>query len=603
MSTTVKFPASAQVVQMPNTTLASNISYEIVPMDHNGYVVPLQIGEGRFAKVYKASQRSAGRHIRPVAIKILHDNANRAEERLFRQEADLLKDLTTVQNLNVVNTLDIIHLGPMIMCGCGAVYHPRCPRCGEMPLQRKDPPGKEHPSLYCLKCPDYELSGEDIQNPKRYVELLRPPAKPCCKTGPTEHRGTIINFVDRTALVMEFLDRKLQDFTEQRRHVIDEICMQYRVHRAERADQKQTWLRAQWEQNRDDILLHKVILLEKLYLMVQLAEGVAWLHGEKKIVHKDLAPDNVMVRLIGDESGLAPWRGNQTQTLRERLQDMASYPSHALRLIDFGLADKDELSRVWYEEQDVGAAVIKLPYLSPEARLRKTRINDRIEFFPEDKKFLIPRDLMAGLSVMPGDILADNSDASHDHDLEIIEVEQEPGSGRHFARYRGEPPVSPLNHQFELVRRLGEAHDVFAVGALFYYILTGKNEEVSRLGALVTSLEDKPCELTPAALMRRDVYDIRRNALAERFWQDELMVLILRAMIRGQPQSFVRSRIQRGPEPAQALLRETKRIYYGLQQEILSAPRVSRLHRGIVAATASALSIGTLGGYLLSHVR
>lgn len=601
MSITVRFPQSAQVVQMPNTTLASNISYEIVPMDQGGSISPLQLGEGRFAKVYKASQRSAGRHIRSVAIKVLHDNANRSEERLFRQEADLLKDLATVQNLNVVSTLDIIHLGPMIMCGCGVIYHPRCPRCGEMPLQRKDPPGKEHPSLYCIKCPDFEISGEDIQNPKRYVDLLRWPAKTCCRSGPTEHRGTIINFVDRTAVVMEFLDRKLSEFTEQRRHLVDDLSNQYGVLRNERGPRR--GLQAQWVQNHDDVLLQKVALLEKLFLMVQLAEAVTWLHGEKKIVHKDLAPDNVMVQCSHDENSAAPWRGTQSQSLRERLQDMASYPAYALRLIDFGLADKDQLSRVWYEEQDVGAAVIKLPFLSPEARQRKTRITERIEFHDAEKHFLVPRDLMAGLSVMPGDILADLSDSAHNHDMEILEVQTDPATGRTLAKYRGDPPEMPLNHQFELVRRLGEAHDIYAVGALFYYILTAKNEEVTRLGALVTSLEDKPCELTADALGRRDVYDIRRGALTEPFWQDDLLVLSLRAMVRGQPQSFVKSRIQRGPAPAQALLRETKRIYYGLQQEILAAPQVSRLQRGLAITTGSALTIGTLAGYLLSHLR
>ena len=79
----------------------SNIVYEIMTrQESDGLCVPLQIGKGKFAKVYKASQRSAGRHIRSVAIKVLHDNANRSEERLFRQEA--LQDFRRGEHLERV---------------------------------------------------------------------------------------------------------------------------------------------------------------------------------------------------------------------------------------------------------------------------------------------------------------------------------------------------------------------------------------------------------------------------------------------------------------------------------------------------------------------
>jgi hypothetical protein len=64
------------------------------------------------------------------------------------------------------------------------------------------------------------------------------------------------------------------------------------------------------------------------------------------------------------------------------------------------------------------------------------------------------------------------------------------------------------------VRRLGEPHDVYAVGALFYYLLTGKHEDVDHLSSLVNLLQqDQQRELVPAALRRDKYYLGRRNAI------------------------------------------------------------------------------------------
>ena len=142
-----------QSSQPPSQTackdLRSEITYELVSgSDSEMSIVPTLLGRGRFAKVYKAWQRSAGHNVRPVAIKILHENIEQRSEQLFLQEISLLKKLTSAAGVNVISVLDILQLGPMVMCGnCGQIYHPRCPRCGEHLLERYDPKHEAYAAL------------------------------------------------------------------------------------------------------------------------------------------------------------------------------------------------------------------------------------------------------------------------------------------------------------------------------------------------------------------------------------------------------------------------------------------------------------------------
>ena len=591
-------PSSGRLTQ--SLALQSNVSYEILArQSSDGINVPMQIGSGKFAKVYKAWQRSARRNVRPVAIKVLHDHAALADERLFKQEIDLLKELTTVSTVHVIHTLDIVQLPPLAMCSCGVLYSPLCPRgCGQQ-LGRLERAGHEYPLLHCPRC-GYEISGEDIQ--QRHADLLRPPAKVCCSNLPARaQRGTLVNFVDREAVVMELVENGLPDFAALQQQGLAQIGASGAISAIPPRPSGLAKLgrrieRALWP-NKPGYLAQRVLLLQKLYLMVQLAEAVAWLHGEKKIVHKDLAPDNVMIHAVDGVAGLSDWRGEAVRELRERLRGRASFPSFDLKVIDFGLADKDELSRSWYEEQDVVASAIKMPYLSPEARRRVERISESLDISEGSPCFTVPANLFGTyLSVMPGDLIAEQSDTRHDHDLEIVRVEPD-GKGGAFAYFQGTPMARAASHKYELVRRLGEPHDIYAVGALFYFILTGKHEEVDRLSSLCTLLqEDSQRALSPASLRLDQYYLGRRNAIPEPFLRDELMLLMLRAMVRGRPESFVQSRIDRGPGAAQALLGETRRIYHLLEDELVAAGVKERAVRTLLVASPAAFLLGLMLG-------
>lgn len=578
------------------SAIDASVSYQLFAVkDASGNHAPVELGQGKFAKVLKGNQYSRGHNGRPVAIKILHDFATNNHEQLFLQEIELLKGMSAGAGTNVVNTIDVLYLEPMVMCGCGNVYHPACPKGCDAELTRDEEPRKDenHPALRCPKC-SYRISGRFVS--EQFQELLTYPAKRCCTQGPHERTGTILNFVDRNALVMELLEIKLPDFLEQRRSKLQEIAAGYGAATTEPGRQSKAWWRRAagrladlWNHDRADMLLSKAILLEKMRLMVELAEAVDWLHSEKRIVHKDLAPDNLMVNVSthpsSDWVGLIGGReadsgGDRLRSFHEALSSAVSSPRFHLCVIDFGLSDKDKLTRSWYEEE-MGISSIKQPFLSPEARFIRQRIGERINI--EDGRFRVPPPLTNKLMVT--DIIADVRDPNHDHDLTITRIETSP-SGETFAYFEGSPSPNPKNQQFEVVYRPGEAHDLYAVGALFYYILTEQQDEVEKLNGFINSMPDVGLKLDARALVRDDRYMTRRNALREKFWQDELMVLILSAMVRGQPGSLKVSRIDRNPRSTRELLARTRQIYHGIQREILAAPKLGPLYRMVITACA-----------------
>jgi serine/threonine protein kinase len=571
--------------------LRSEITYELISgTDSEGTVVPLVLGRGRFAKVYKAWQRSAGLNVRPVAIKILHENVERRSEAQLVQEIQLLKSLTASRSVNVINVLDILRLGPMAMCGnCGQNYHPRCPKCGDHLLERHEPPNEAYPAL---RCPDqarckYIVSGETILN--SCSALFGYPAKTCCAHDKSARaqRGTLINFVDREAVVMEMLGQPLPRFHDYQKVSYARLCRQHGLVLPSPLRELSESLGVQplpgirglheakpqeWE------FIQKVMLLEKVLLMVQLAESVAWLHGEQQMVHKDIAPDNIMLSFRGESAEAdGDWRGYGMAGLGEAITSQATYPSLSCMIIDVGLSDKGALTKAWYEEPVHSLAAEKVSFLSLEARNRRRHINQRIEFDILAHKFVVPDSLRpdkAGeQSLKVGDLLVDESDPNQRYAMEIVAIEQDPHDRRVYrASYAGEAPPNPHVRQFELIHLLGEPHDIYALGAVFYFILTGEYSAVRKMTIIADLLQDAPQPLRAEHLGATiPSFKLCRDQLPEPFYQDDLMVLILRSMVRGLPESFVQSRTDRGPEPARRLLQETRQIYNRLKAEILSS--------------------------------
>jgi serine/threonine protein kinase len=581
-------PSSAQ-------DLRSEITYELVAgPDPEGNHMPVLLGRGRFAKVYKAWQRSAGYNVRPVAIKILHENMDRRAEQLFLQEIRLLKTMTAASTVNVISILDILQLGPMAMCGsCGQIYHPRCPQCGEFPLERYDPPQEAWPALRCgnhTQC-RYMVSGEHILNGT--YALLQAPAKTCCSKdkGTRAQRGTLINFVDRDAVVMEVVGQGLQRFHQSRRRTYVTLGRQFGIDipgLLEEGDElpadpsSPPTLRP--AEPHELAYVQKSMLLEKVLLMVQLAEAVAWLHGEQQIIHKDLAPDNIMVEALPDED-------NDDEGVRmiaaggflESLTNLITCPRFAAKVIDFGLADYINLSRHWYEEPLQNFATEKLSFLSVEARGRKRRIYQKLEFDIVTRQFIVPDSLRpdkAGeLSIKPGDLLVEESDQRQLYCLEVTQVFQDPNDRRIYrASYTGELPPNSHTRQFDLVHRLGEAHDLYALGAVFFYILTSEVTVVGKLTNIAGLLQDAQQSLRAETLLQNvPSYALCRDHLPEKCYQDEVLILCLRAMVRGQEESFVSSRIERGPEPARRFLSEVRGLYNRIKSDVLSEPLQRRL--------------------------
>lgn len=585
--------------------MRSDIVYKFLPYsEKEGQTrVPHVLGEGRFAKVYKAWQNSDGQNIRPVAIKILHNTARYSDQHLLEQEIDLLKELSIASSIHNVRILDVIQMEPLIMCGCGNVYHPMCPQCGRQPLQRCDHNKKESPSLICSdsRC-GYEVSATDIE--MQYKRLTSPPAKNCCIDGPNSQEGTIINFVDRPAVVMELEETRLDQVAEARLNYFDTRCQEFLAATGTSSSERSA---AKIHKLLDDVRLQRAMALDKLMLMVQIAEAVAWLHHEMKIVHKDLTPDNVMVNFNSTKRQHDAHKRKTPLKLQELLDDLVSYPTFGVKIIDFGLADRDQLSRKWYEDKDMSnAGMDKAPYFSIEAKQRSQTIQ-RLSIDNEQKRFLIPKEQKDSVnSVHEGDILTFQWDLHHQHDLVIKKIQPALERGRYYAYFEGQPPAAEQQRQIQMVLPLGEAHDIYSLGALFYFIMTGNHLKVNDLSGFVNVLQRQPCELTARELLRYHghTYLDHRNAMPipNPYWQDRVMELILRAMVRGRRHSFNTSRSQRGSESSHELLWATKRIYHGLQQDVLAEQRVKSVRRiSIAAATATVLLSGSVGYLIGGH--
>lgn len=564
-------------VESSRETVASHLRYAFqMVRNRTGQWVPCELGQGKFARVLRGQQQIGIQPARSVAIKILHSHATLAHERLFATEIALLRQLSDADNVNVLQLVDVLQLKPLVLCGCGRIYHPNCPQCGHEALSRTDVGA--FPALRCASC-SYVLPGNRIMD--RAQELSSAAARTCCKDPGVEGRGTILNFVHREAIVMEHLSLGLRDFSRQRR---EEVIEQWKrkasssqalvpVSRPDLRARIVSWLPKRWVRDRFSELIHKALLLEKVLVIVQLAESVAWLHGEKQIVHKDLASDNVMIRFAGQSGSRASWRGEHRPevTARDILNDMTGYATVRALLIDFGLADRSVPTRSWYDDAEA-VGQHKGPFLSPEAKNRRQDIalEHSITFSPANKTFVIPAELRGiALPLMPGDIISHSLDEEHLYDLKI-EAVLDAGKA---ARYSGDLPEAPDYRRCVVERPLLEPHDVFALGALFYFLLSEDLTRVERLHALVDTAQEMRRPVGFSSIRGYDLYPSVRKAIRSSYWQDEMLVIILRAMTRGLPGSYAKTRIDRGAEPAQRFLLEIKRLHHEIQRDIIARSR------------------------------
>lgn len=547
----------------------SQVYYSLMlAVEPDGAARPRVLGSGRHAMIYAARQVIGGRPTRVVAMKALHHYATLQWEFLFDQEIALNREFAEAPLKDRLSPiLDIITLGPLVLCGCSRLYHPLCPRgCGR-PLTSGKMANRPFPALRCERC-GYELSAEYVNQSGKDLYSWR--AKPCCQEGtPHANTGTIIHFASRQVMIMEVLEVSLDRYV-----AFNDAADTQTLPALSFAQRLQHYFGYLADPLRLAILERRVRLLGRVNLMVQIAETVAWLHGNRQVVHKDLTPDNIMVRRLDTTSGAlqhpldaaynpaSQLRNAARETDFQRLLDQAANFSVHTHVIDFGLSDKGVPTRSWYDDPDTSSATTKQPYLSQEARDHRQAIGTTIQF--EQLRFKIPASLhKARATILPGDIIADGQDQNHGNDLRITDVKDG------YAYFTGDAPTQAA-HRLEIVRPLSEAHDVYALGAILYYILTGLPDQVAQLNDLVGITQNLGCRLDRANLRNRDTYQERRNSIREPFWRDELMSVILRAMVRGKPEtgSFVPTRIERGARPALSFLAGLKMIQRGILAEI-----------------------------------
>ncbi|MFY0540416.1 protein kinase [Nannocystis pusilla] len=364
--------------------------------NRGGLWVPVELGQGKFARVLCGQQQIGNQPARSVAIKILHSHATLAHERLFATEIAHLRKLSDADNVNVLHILDVLQLRPLVLCGCGKVYSPlpqlragaadprrprRSPRAAMHGLQVR-PAGqpRDGPRAGALVGDRAHLLPGQGGRGQGHHHQLRPsrrhrdgapdprpqglrPAPPRRSDGPVEEEG---RRDDRPGPRVEV-----------------RVARAYRRPAAEEVAAP-AHLRA----------VRKALLLEKVLAVVQLVEGVAWLHGEKRIIHKDLAADNIMVRFSGVRNSKSNWRGEHRleMNVSDILNDITGYPTFRTLLIDFGLADESTPTRSWYDD-DEATGQNKGPFLSPEAKNRRQDVglDQPLAFSPEEKTFVIPR--------------------------------------------------------------------------------------------------------------------------------------------------------------------------------------------------------------------
>jgi serine/threonine protein kinase len=580
----------------------STFNYRICGAEADGIATPVCAGEGKYALVFQALQESLQRKPpRYVAIKILREKAELSWERQLDDEITLLEIVARTQgegpwsrNSSVVSAIDVLTMPPLILCGCGKIYQPKCPEGhNELLSRRPTRPNESFPVLACSQC-NYEVSAERIDDPKVRERLLQSPAKTCCdRSKPTAKGGTIINFAHRKAIVMPLIHFKLHDFFEARRVYFEELSRlaPYRaipgsvdiVTGPLRMLSHKLGVKRLLPASTDwSTLIRLCRVHEKIQLMLELIDAVAWLH-EHGIVHRDLASDNVMI--YQDRSALDLTRAELSADVsqndagvRNTLQRiLVSNPYHVC-LVDFGLADTQELRRSWYDKSLLDGGQYKQAYWSPEARRYHKPIDSHLEIqilerakdgsgvkgcFRADEGFLF------GIEV--GDTLVDSRSTLFA--IRIVSIVTQ--ENLRIAYFEGTLPPSQ-NTRFASIPQLGEVHDLYGLGALLYYVLSEDSAKVERLASYADLLSpSSPKQQKDAPSLEKErknrFYIELLEALGCDIMANDVLGVCLKSMVRGRAFSYARSRTERGSKPVECLAKDLRKIYWRLHQEVIRA--------------------------------
>ena len=149
---------------------------------------------------------------------------------------------------------------------------------------------------------------------------------------------------------------------------------------------------------------------------------------------------------------------------------------------------------------------------------------------------------------MKGDILADEQDPHHHY--YVLGAGSVRGTSRKRAvlgEVRGQSAAPRAHRQYDLIRPLGEAHDIYALGAIFYFILTGEHTRLKNwppgwISAVHAAAIGSRLPYLKSAAFTKSA----GSEFPEPFYRDELLILILRAMVRGLCRLLVSSRMREG---------------------------------------------------------
>jgi serine/threonine protein kinase len=577
----------------------SLVTYEFPSKrEKNGNHVPILLGSGKFAKVFEGKRKHKVLGVRRVAIKVLHPHASYRFINLFEQEIRLLSEMGAKHGDGVIVAADIIHINPLVMCRCGWVFTPQCSN-GHGPLVTKKPESNQpFPMLICPDnhC-DVRISAEHVTND--YGKLFK--SRHCCTATDEQSVGNIINFRRCKAIVMDISEHSLDRFVAQDllpiarsdkslplppnnpntaspiRAVLDfaTLIVNKILSRIPLPPSLSRPPDDAMITHHGERILQKTAIMERIKIMLELAMTVERLHSSE-IVHRDLAPDNIMLKSIGEATTTSIAINAQNCAyakliLAQKLQQ----PHFKVCLIDFGLADRKKCAREWYDDEQVDRGRDKMAFWSPEASNVRLRVptSDIALFDPSDPRRA--NGLLGEIRIRPnstfefmqGDIIVDRHDTKYDNAIRIKEVRAD-GDGSKYAMFSGTLPADYRSAHLEQIPTLGEPHDLFALGALLYHLFVNDTGLTDAFRTFVLQYANKPKTVTVDEAIKDEYYVMSRDRLPFDYWKDEIMIIAMGAMIRGRDGSFAADRTEFTAAPVQRLLWALRRLHLKMMTDL-----------------------------------